>query len=351
MIGFWFIQSIFLFGLSTLAAKIILPQSDPVALYYFIEYAIQWAVWIAFSLYMFRRSMVSYDPGRVWKAGWFLMHLGIFIIVLLVSFSVEYLYRIFIDLAGLGPGIDAGELAGMYLLQIGTFLMKYFFIVGFSQAVCYISYIKDRELESARFEKEQARLQYQLLSMQIKPHFIFNAQHTIHSLIEVGDNKTASAMLMKLSTLMRNVISYSDRDTISIEEEIGNLKNYIELQQIRFGEDIAVHIAMDETAGPVQIPALSLQPIVENCYQHAFGELATGRIQITVAVDAGMVNISVQDNGKGFDTTGVKSTSYGLRNIKDRIRNLYGNDGRMEIQSTVNKGTTVVFTIPFIYNH
>lgn len=205
--------------------------------------------------------------------------------------------------------------------------------------------------------KEKAGLydkaEIKALQSQINPHFLFNALSTI-SFYCSSQPQTAKALINDLASYYRN--NLTDANTmISIRSELQHINAYIHLEQARFGDRLNVDYDIN-VMELFQVPALILQPIVENAIRHGLYPKLTGG-QITIKIDKrkGYYRITVQDNGLGisperleyiFDTSTPKK-SIGLTNVNQRLIALYGPKNNLKIYSKVNKGTIVIMRIPF----
>lgn len=205
--------------------------------------------------------------------------------------------------------------------------------------------------------KEKAELydkaEIKALQSQINPHFLFNALSTI-SFYCSSQPQTAKALINDLASYYRN--NLTDANTmISIRNELQHINAYIHLEQARFGDRLSVDYDIN-VLEPFQVPALILQPIVENAIRHGlYQKLSGGQIIITIDKRKGYYRITVQDDGLGisperlkyiFDTS-IPKKSIGLTNVNQRLIALYGPKNHLKIFSRVDKGTIVIMKIPF----
>lgn len=204
--------------------------------------------------------------------------------------------------------------------------------------------------------KEKAGLydkaEIKALQSQINPHFLFNALSTI-SYYCSSQPQTAKSLINDLASYYRN--NLTDANTmISIRNELQHINAYIHLEQARFGDRLKVDYDIN-VVEPFQVPALILQPIVENAIRHGlYQKLSGGQITIKIDKRKSSYYISVRDNGLGisperlqyiFDTS-IPKKSIGLTNVNQRLIALYGPKNRLRIYSRVNKGTIVIMKIP-----
>ena len=202
----------------------------------------------------------------------------------------------------------------------------------------HIMYVRehDRVVEA---EKKIA-----IMMSQIQPHFMYNTLSTIQALC-LTDPKKAFSTAEKFGTYLRNNIgSLNKQDLISFEEELEHTKVYAEIENIRF-PNIKIEYNIEDK--DYKLPALTLQPIVENAIRHGVRIRKEGLIVITSKLEDNYHVLIIEDNGKGFDVEKVKHESeghIGITTVKDRLNNLCG--GILEVHSTIDEGSTIVIKIP-----
>lgn len=190
----------------------------------------------------------------------------------------------------------------------------------------------------------------QLLRNQINPHFLFNSLNSLNSLI-YSDSDRASKMLVELSDFMRYSIHSSNQQFVSVSEEIKYAQNYINIEKIRFGNALDVRIEVCETCHDAFMPAMLIQPLIENAVKHGlYGCLKGVFIRLNVSAkelhnnDKHLV-ISVSNNYESGNTS-PQGTKSGLSNIQSRLKKLYGSLNRINISSE-NNTFEVIISIPF----
>jgi two-component system LytT family sensor kinase len=177
---------------------------------------------------------------------------------------------------------------------------------------------KERLRKSAQ-EKQLAGLKLKSIRSQLNPHFMFNALTSIQNLINKNNIEEANFYLSKFAGLTRQVLDSNNEDLISLEEEVKLLSDYLQMEQLRF--NFKYDILVDENLNQpnIEIPAMLLQPFVENAVKHGISGLKEmGALFIKMKAEGKDLVLSIEDNGKGFskkeDTTG-----YGLKLSEERI--------------------------------
>lgn len=198
-----------------------------------------------------------------------------------------------------------------------------------------------------------AEAQVRALRAQISPHFIYNALNAIASFITT-DPARARELVLEFADFTR----YSfrrDGDTTTLAEELQSIDSYLQLERARFGERLTVTLQVAPEVLPIEIPFLSLQPLVENAVRHGLeARERGGRVRISARDSGPFVEIDVDDDGVGMDPeslqaafAGEPSTAHvGLRNVDTRLRQRYGNDFGLIIETNTGSGTLVRMRIP-----
>jgi two-component system LytT family sensor kinase len=223
-------------------------------------------------------------------------------------------------------------------------LFVYGAIVTAAHGVVYYERSRERDQLAARL----AGVRLQLLSMQLQPHFLFNALNTIAELVHVNP-EAADRMVTGLSDLLRRTLELGTVQEIPLDTELDVLGRYLDIQRARFGERLRVTIAADREVRAALVPVLLLQPIVENAIRHGLAEhLESGRIEISARRIDGRLAISVTDDGIGAATK-VESAieGVGLGNTRARLEALYGAEHRLDLATLPGRGVRVSLEIPF----
>lgn len=183
--------------------------------------------------------------------------------------------------------------------------------------------------ENKRMQTEQRMLQAQL-----NPHFIFNAIANLQGLIGSGERDLSMEYLSSFSKLLRNTLEQNRKDFITLEEEIASLRNYLNLQQMRFRDLFDYHIALAENidSEDLLIPPMILQPFLENSVEHGFRNITyKGSLLISMHLENGSLRISIDDNGSGLEEIQVRErnkTSLSRIILKERMERIYKSSGQ-----------------------
>lgn len=204
--------------------------------------------------------------------------------------------------------------------------------------------------------KEALKMETVFLQSQIRPHFLYNALSVIVSLCH-RDGKKAGELLGELSKYLRFAFDIDPYNSfISLKEEISFVRSYVKLEKARFGERLEFEFDIDEECLQNTIPALVIQPLVENSIRHGVVKrISGGIVKISIKKSNDYIKIVIQDDGVGIDSEKLKglldysiSINSGLKNVNKRLINEYGNG--IIIESKVGQGTTSTINIPLKLN-
>ena len=210
----------------------------------------------------------------------------------------------------------------------------------------YIFLLSDRTERYYRQVEENASLQMEIMLSQIRPHFIFNTLGAIRRLCR--NDPEAREAIGKFSTYLRgNMDSLALREPVAFTSELEHTKAYLELEQLRFGDELTVVYDLETTG--FLLPTLTLQPLVENAVVHGIRAKASGAGTVTVATreTAEAFEISVSDDGPGFDPDRKPEDGrnhIGLENVRRRLEQLCS--GELRIESGPGKGCRVTMILP-----
>lgn len=189
-----------------------------------------------------------------------------------------------------------------------------------------------------------AEQRIKIMISQIQPHFLFNTIATFKALCRQDPDKAAGLAEKFAVFLRQNLDSLESADLIPFEKELDHTRLYAEIEMTRFDN---IRVEYDVQDVDFKLPALTVQPMVENAIRHGVRAREEGRVLITSRFRNGWHEVVIEDNGIGFDdkkTDSMKSSHIGIRNVRERIEKMCG--GTFEIRSKVDEGTKVTIRIP-----
>lgn len=205
-----------------------------------------------------------------------------------------------------------------------------------------------RELRDSQLEARLSRAQLEALRRQIHPHFLFNALHGISTLMH-RDVALADEMLARLADLLRATLDREGVQEVPLNEELALLDRYLGLMQVRFGDRLGVSVDIAPDLRDALVPHFLLQPLVENAIQHGIARRAgAGRVTVVARRAADGLAITVSDDGPGLTAAAGDAVreGIGLSNTRLRLRELYGDAGRLAIAGGRGEGTQVTVFLP-----
>ena len=213
----------------------------------------------------------------------------------------------------------------------------------------------DESIEEIKEKEKQKRIaELSFLQAQINPHFLYNTLSGVRFLVSMNKNEEAEEMLFEFTKLLRNILPKAS-ELITLNEEMEIIKGYIELQKIRYKGLFKVYIDIEDNIKNVKVPALILQPVVENAIFYSINSTENiGKVNLRGYFENDKVIIEIKDNGKGMSNRQINDVfknkdsinRVGLINVHERIQLNYGKMYGIEISSEEGKGTMVRYILP-----
>src|SRR5215813_2423069 len=207
---------------------------------------------------------------------------------------------------------------------------------------------RKQAVEEEELRKLVAQSELMALRAQINPHFFFNALNSVASLI-AEDPPRAERLIENLAELFRHAFKPSS-DIIPIEEELALVETYLEVEKSRLGDKLRFRKFVLPEAMGIKIPALTIQPLIENAVKHGIGRSdCGGAITLSVSLRDGGMSVIVADTGAGIapsEMDDLLNRGVGLSNVNSRLVKLYGQSSRLRVDSAAGQGTTVSFSVP-----
>lgn len=200
------------------------------------------------------------------------------------------------------------------------------------------------ELAQSRLGERLAHAELQALRMQLHPHFLFNALNGISALIP-RDPEAADEMLSRLGQLLRKSLDRREAHRVPLREELAFLNDYLELERLQYADRLSVLVSVPEPLLDLPVPALLLQPLVENALRHGLAPKADGgTLRISAEAAGGMLRLAVEDDGYGVQEG--HQEGHGLRQVHERLRLSYGDEARFSLGPRPDGGTRAALELP-----
>ncbi len=269
---------------------------------------------------------------------------------LLVHAAASYGLTLTYRLTYAGTMTAFGALPGGFSLvkvvaNANTWVPIYWMLLCMAYAVQYRERFRQGQVQAAQLETQLVQAQLQALKMQLQPHFLFNSLNAVSALMGT-DVKAARRMLAQLSQFLRLVLEGSDAQEVTLTQELHLTRLYLEIEQTRFPDRLAVAYDIAPGTESALLPALLLQPVVENAVRHGLAPQAgVGELAISAWQQADRLLVLVQDNGRGTADTAARGI--GLRNLESRLATRYGPDYAVTVATAPGRGYCLQLSLPF----
>lgn len=255
----------------------------------------------------------------------------------------------------LGTPIDLTEILitkkyFLFAYMFDSYLM-YWMIVAVILTFDYYKKFNENRLIASELKNKLSIAELNMLKMQIQPHFLFNTLNTISALVHKNPDD-ADKMISRLSDLLRTSLEYSGKHFVTLKEETDFLNLYLEIQKVRFKERLNVVFNLDPFSLDILVPAIILQPIVENSIKHVLEKTKdVCEIKIRSSLNSNMLTLEVIDNGPGIlEANYINKDGVGLSNVKSRLSQIYSKKQSLKIKNLENRGLLVSIEIPIQTN-
>jgi LytS/YehU family sensor histidine kinase len=284
------------------------------------------------------RSQIAFD-GLTWKNAGRVIGaiLAGSLLYALLNYLAGFIYVSFFE-------EEANEVVLAILKMYNSIWLLFFnsvFVIG-AWVICYLVIKLVLKLNTARLERLELnaslrQAQLSTLKGQINPHFMFNSLNNIRGLM-LEDVERSREMLTKLSEMLRYSLTQNDINATTLESELEMVNNYVALSKIQFEDRLQFNTEIDPDSLKAEIPPMIVQLLVENAVKHGISSRKEGgEVRVKTGIRQGFLWIEVTNNGDL--KLGGESTQLGLKNIRQRLKLLYGEDGGFRL---FQKGELVV---------
>ena len=213
--------------------------------------------------------------------------------------------------------------------------------------VHYMENYKKKEIESLIWEAAVKDYELKTLKSQLNPHFMFNAMNSIRALIE-EDPESAKVAITKLSNILRYSLQMERMERVPLEDEIETVKNYLDLERIRFEDRLKYKLDIDRSTQKIEIPPMMIQTLVENGIKHGVAKRTEGgeihlKSKLLTTTNGSKLKIEIRNSGHFSEEQLKNSSGFGVSNTKHRLNLLFGDDANFSIKN--ENGDTVLAEI------
>ncbi len=290
---------------------------------YYIIYALLVAVWFILSSHAFRYLINKWEwvnlriKDILLKVFWCLLGLSI------TNFVMHLFFLFALGIFDISYDLD--------LLNIWGTLLTTFFIYFVWTIFYFVFHYFERYNAALKYEALKNEIELNNLKSQLNPHFIFNALNSIRALVDENPVKSKDA-ITQLSSILRSSLVINREKLTSFNDEIHTVRDYLDLEKIRFEERLNVKFNIDPQSTKFAVPPLMIQTLVENGIKHGISKLQKGgNISIETTVNDSLLYIKIRNNGQLIKKGMNGSEGFGLANTRQRLKLLYGNKATFHI--------------------
>jgi two-component system LytT family sensor kinase len=229
-------------------------------------------------------------------------------------------------------------------------MLTYAVVLAIGHTLVYYRQLSERRARESELEAQLLQARLQALEMQLRPHFLFNALHTVASLVRTQQNPEAVRAIAGLGDLLRAVLHQENSSqVVPLRQELAFIEKYLGIEQIRFQDRLHTRIEVEPETLDALVPRLILQPLVENAIRHGIeASEGAGVVEIRVHQAAGRLWMQVRNSGEGPDeqTSPEAARGIGLKNTRARLQHLYGEGHSFELAHAEGGGALARVGIP-----
>jgi len=206
--------------------------------------------------------------------------------------------------------------------------MIYLVLVLIYYLIAYARSLREKAQNEEKLRTLVKESELNMLKSQINPHFLFNSLNSISSLI-ISNPDEAREMIIRLSEFLRYSLKHRENEFVTLDEEIGRMKDYLAIEKIRFGDRLEYKLGTHGSCGKQRVPTMIMQPLVENAIKHGVYEsLEPVYVEFSCSIEEGLLVLLLKNNFDP-DQPARPGTGVGLQNVSERIRLAYDGKGRM----------------------
>jgi sensor histidine kinase YesM len=268
------------------------------------------------------------------------------------ALGIAYGYHYFGDLSAAMSTYAPWQHSGHFLFGDNMFLFE---VISYAVLAANLNMgnfhqiLQQQELDAIRLRQTLTELRLQTLRMQINPHFLFNSLNAVTVLVQKHETARAVEAINRIASFFRRTLEGTPEQWVTLERELEMVTEYLAIAKVRYGERLEVIEECDPAMKQVKVPAMLLQPLIENAVIHGIAE-KRGNCSLAVRCrrSGDRLVIEVHDDGAGsalHDDPRFKEGT-GLTNVRLRLQQLYGADHSFAIESRLGHGTRVTIDVP-----
>jgi signal transduction histidine kinase len=296
-------------------------------------------LWGVFSLLILTATQqLDFEKGKRLKS--LALHVLLALAINLTDVAIDTIVNLFTRL-------EYASYADRFNGEVFINTFSYVLVAAVGYALVYHQRLVDSRLNAAELQRQLAQARLEALARTLQPHFLFNALNSVAALVRLNEYPRALQAVVALGDLLRTVLTTRGEAIVSLNEELEFIERYVAVERLRFEEQMKVEYDIQPDARPLPLPALILQPLVENAIRHGVENSGHGRVRIVARHENGglMVEVGVHDLALTPDAK-VTGLGIGLDVTRRRLTYLYGEDKcRLDLLVS-SKYSTVTLRIP-----
>ncbi|MCY1722749.1 histidine kinase [Prolixibacteraceae bacterium Z1-6] len=263
-------------------------------------------------------------------------HLLIFVIGASAAIALNIFISHFI-MFNIQPLLGIWTKKSPFIYELFDWLTSSFMIVGTATALKLFSYSYNIQLTKSELERKTVQSELGILRSQVNPHFLFNVLNNIDALI-FEDKEKASNAIFLLSKIMRYMLQESTHEQVKLEKEINYIQDYLELAKLSFSNQEFLQFRFNGLANAHMVPPLLFIPIIENAVKHCNKQSETPGIEIDFSIDEENITLQTSNYVRRNDfKLPYSGTGTGLKNVEKRLKLLYNENYKFEINRNMDK--------------
>jgi hypothetical protein len=314
----------------------------------FLVTVVSWLPWALATPFVLRLAR-RFPPLHLRSYATWLAHVGACLAVGTVfALWIALLYTTFNPYADANPSNFGAIFVDRLENGILSFIVLYAGILTVSYGLDSRARLATSEMEAARLSEGLSQAQLGALRRQIEPHFLFNTLNTVAGLVREDRGDDAIRLIASLSGFLRRMIGDANRQEVPLREELAFTRDYLAIQQMRFGERLEIAIDVPSEFEEARVPNLILQPIVENAIKHGISKRARGgAIRIAASSHGEALTLTVKNDGPPLAANpNADGPGVGVANVRARLNGLYGEASSFAIRDCAHGGVEVAISLP-----
>ena len=345
LVGFWAVPAFF--EVFQYYLSLVEQGQKPTWLHAAVRASVRWGLWALLTpavLAIARRMPLRRGPIRV--VGFHVAAGALVTAAQLVLLAVIFEYTFYRGYGERGWSLEY-TVYRVLLNSFGISLMPYWFIVAAHYAAEYYREAREREVAAVRLQASLTQARLEALRMQLNPHFLFNTLHAVATLSAEGRSRATTRMLVLLGDLLRLTLRPSGQ-FVPLADELDQGERYLAIERVRFEDRLQVRTLVDPELLDAAVPSFLLQPILENAIHHGIAAApGSGTLSITARRSGGRIVLRVRNSGAPPAKGAPERRGIGLANTRARLRELYGTDFRLELDTGLGGGAVATVDLPF----